>query len=184
MLGLALGRSAAFQGTDGGNWRVWLLAGLGKAGPVRSGGPLILRSAVSERWSGPQLCTGAGLGEAYWRYNATKETNWIDGPKALFPGLAVGQPVGPAQMRWGFCGTGSTTKRLMNSNRRCLDPINSHAYRELAQTYERACSGGRATFRKAIMHPNYWATHNVGFYYRNPIRKSREVFPASHRTDA
>lgn len=119
----------------------------------------------------------AALGEAYWRkYDATKETSWIDeARKNCSRALQLDDELAPAHVTLGiiYAGTGKYDDAIDQFQQALkLDRRNADAYRELAQVYERTglLKEAEMTFQKAIsLRPNFWAAHNElgAFYYQN-----------------
>lgn len=118
----------------------------------------------------------AGLGEAYWRkYNLTKDTSWASAARtscATALGLADGLAAVYVTLGLIDSGTGRYENAVDELKHAVsLDPLNSDAYRELANAYQalRKTSEAEATYKTAIqVRPGYWANHSAlgSFYFR------------------
>jgi serine/threonine protein kinase/tetratricopeptide (TPR) repeat protein len=119
----------------------------------------------------------AGLAEAYWRkYELTKQTQWADeARKASEAALKLNNKLPEIYVTLGMIdsGTGHDDEAIQNLHRALeLDPLNSDAYRGLAQVYQREgrLSDSEATYLQAIaVRPGYWGFHNDlgGLYFRS-----------------
>jgi len=129
----------------------------------------------------------AGLGEVYWySYELTKQKNWIElAQQACAKAIALGNSGAEGHMCLGMIenGTGQFEKAAQEFTQAVqLDPVNTQAYRRLADAYQNLNQLDKAedTYKRGIaVRPDFWGGYSsLGVFYfgQAEYEKAQAIF--------